>query len=161
MKEREPRRKVFVAARMRCGAAWDDVRVLDVSSGGFLLQAKDVPRRGTYIELCRGRKSFVARVVWTGSECFGVRTRERVAVDAFVNPEHSEPSARESASGGEPAAMRRLEDNAHRFERSRQRARALEYGSLIGVGAFAALLIAMVAGKVLAMPLGMVSAALG
>ena len=165
MKTREQRRKVFVPARIRCAGRWDDVRVLDVSSRGFLLQAGAVPDRGTYVELCRGRNLYVARVVWAGQQRFGVRTQDRVGIEAFLaapgeaadepvsDPERDSFLERRSVA-------RRREATAQGFEQNRAMAKAMEFGSLVGMGGIAAVLILGLLHAALARPLAQISAAL-
>lgn len=162
MRNRAPRRKVFVQARIRHGAHWDDVRVLDVSSGGFLLQVKKVPPRGTYIELCRGRANFVARVVWTGQEHFGVSTRDEVPVSNFVEAGATaqQPEGPRTECEERPHRTGRREATLQLLERNRWRARTIEYASLIGGGAFVALLLIGLLQDALMRPLSMIANAL-
>lgn len=54
MKPRELRRKVLISARMRTGASWGDVCLLNLSSRGVLAQAAVPPPKGAYIEVRRG-----------------------------------------------------------------------------------------------------------
>ncbi len=166
VKPREPRRKVFIPARMRFERRWGDVRVLDVSSRGFLLQSSQPLERGAYVELCRGRQSFVARVVWTREQRFGVRTQDPVAIDAFIHSSqsagHDEPPGRAAVYQQERRlAARQAENHAQRFERSRYVAKAMEYGSVVGFGGIAAVLILGMIQQAMAHPLSMVSSALG
>lgn len=85
LKPREPRRKVMIKARMRIGAAWQDVCILNVSSRGLLCQAGSPPARGTYVEICRGRHLIVARVVWNEGRRSGLRTQDCLPIDDVVS----------------------------------------------------------------------------
>ena len=137
MKPREQRRKVFVPARARVEQRWIDVNVLDVSSRGFKLHASTAPPRGAYIELCRGSRSFVARVVWTAGQRFGVRTQDKVATDAFVDlsaPDPKPPAGSVDQDGDRRNDRRRREDNLARADRSREFARTMEYGWMMAFG---------------------------
>jgi PilZ domain len=161
VKPREDRRKVYVPARIRCDARWGDVRVLDISSNGLKLQAQVLPPRGTYIELHRNCQSIIARVVWTGQERFGVRTQDRVRIEAFLNPGSSAPEAAiDPAANDRRRQERRMEGFAASFEQSRFAGRAMEFGMLISLVACAAVLLLGMLQNTLARPLAQVSAAL-
>ena len=54
VKPREERQKVMIKARMRSGASWHDVCVLNVSLHGVGIQTAEAPARGTYVEIRRG-----------------------------------------------------------------------------------------------------------
>ena len=53
------------------GARWGDVCILNLSKRGMLVQAPEAPERGTYLEVRRGSKEIVARVVWSAGNRFG------------------------------------------------------------------------------------------
>lgn len=84
MKSREPRIKVLIGARMRAGAAWGDVCLLNLSSRGVLAQAAVPPLKGAYIEVRRGSHVIVARVVWAKKHRFGALTQDPIGVDAII-----------------------------------------------------------------------------
>ena len=164
MKPREPRRKVFVAARLRADGRWSDVRVLDVASRGFLIQAHEPPPRGTYIELCRGRLSIVARVVWTRQQRFGVRTQDKVPVDAFVDPSDATDAPRTKFAAGQEVERRsrhRREHLAARQDANRYRARALEFCSLAACGGAAVFMLLGLVQQFFTRSLASVAGALG
>jgi len=165
VKPREPRRKVFIAARMRCDGHWTDVRVLDAASRGFLIQAHQPPQKGAYIELGRGPRTFVARVVWSHHQRFGVRTQDTIDVAAFVDPstgKQSEPARRaDTAAIERRSADRRREAVGERLVHSRGRARTLEYCSIVAVVAVAAMALMGLVEQLLTNPLASVSSALG
>ena len=49
MKQREPRRKVMLSARLRQEVGWSDANILNVSSRGLLLHGTIRPARGSYL----------------------------------------------------------------------------------------------------------------
>ncbi len=75
MKQREPRRKVLVRARMRCGTGWGDVTIHNMSSRGLLATAPEEHRTGEVIEIRRIHQIIVGRIVWQNGPFFGVRTQ--------------------------------------------------------------------------------------
>lgn len=163
MKPREPRRKVFVPARLRLDGRNIEVRVLDVSSRGFRLQADAAPARGSYVELTRGRYQVVARVVWSNGSHFGALAQDRVCADRLLGatgPSPATPDAEEEA-----AALRRAtrwaDDRRWQQETSVLRARALEFGWIATGGGLAAAMLVALVGEALAQPLRQVVAALG
>ena len=165
VKPREPRRKVFIAARMRCDGQWTDVRVLDAASRGFLIQAHQPPQMGAYIELGRGPRTFVARVVWSHHQRFGVRTQDKIDVAAFVDPPTGKQTGADrradTAAIERRSADRRREAVGERLAHSQARARTLEYCSIVAVGGIAAMALIALVQQLFTHPLAAISAALG
>jgi hypothetical protein len=132
MKPREPRRKVMLRARMRIGAAWRDACILDLSSRGLMIQAKEPPRGGSYIEIRRGRHIIVARVMWTNDGRCGLRTQDALVPDAII----AEP---DEAHGPAPLTrerrVTRAPPRAIAHEQSRWRSRAIEFSFVAIIGA--------------------------
>ena len=80
---REPRHKVVIRATMRAGGPRIDVCVRDVSSRGMMIQMRDPPARGTYVDVdCAGHQ-VVGIVVWRRDHRFGVQSCERINVSAL------------------------------------------------------------------------------
>lgn len=162
MKPREARRKVVVGARMRLDGRWADVRILDASSHGFLVSTADAPPRGTCIELARGPAHYVARVMWQGNGRFGVQTRDRVCVDALLAPPTAATGngAFDPSKGERRARDRTREELDQRALRNAWLGKTVEYASVAGAGAMAAMLIVSLFGSAFAAPMARISAAL-
>ena len=144
MKQRELRRSVFVGARMRLGASWGDVNILNISSRGLMLHARQVPPRGSFLELRRGRHVIVAQVMWSNDCRFGVRTQDALSVDAILKePDRSAPAARQPQDDAAPVErrIRREGVRLERHEQSRMAGRAVEFACL-GIACASAALIA-------------------
>lgn len=142
MKPREPRRRVMIRARMRSGARWGDVAILDISSRGMLIHAPETPPRGAYLEVRRGSHAIIARVVWTNDQRFGVCTQDRLSIEAIIRePDWSASDARQPAQTPAPVERRSVKRRpaGERHERSRIMARAAEFACLAIAGASAAL----------------------
>ena len=146
-KAREPRRPVFVRARMRASGAFSDVCIRNISSRGMLLQAAVPPACGSYVEIFCPRHTIVARVVWTQDRRFGVHTSETMDLSAVLG--ESAPAVSPSATRTSRIAARVAKpegpsaaDLKERLERSRRFSAAFEFGSLIacsgGLAVFAA-----------------------
>ena len=147
---------------MRQDGRWTDVRILDASSRGFMVHVPDAPPRGTYIELHRGRRSYVARVVWRTAQRCGLQTQDRIIVDdlvklpeAVTDPKQDEAPIIERRSAGRSRDM--IEQKA---ERNRTLGRAGQFAAFIGGAAVAASLLYGVVGQALSRPLAQVSAVL-
>ena len=167
MKPREPRRKIVVSARMRMGARWSDVRILDASSRGFMIHLTAAPPRGTYVELWRGRQRHVARVVWQAANRCGLQTQDKVSVDELVKPpeEQKAPDDAASAEANAQATERRsrersLEQVAQSHVASKALSRTIEYGSMLALGALGAFLLFGMFQQAVNAPMARVSAAL-
>lgn len=135
MKPREPRRKVLIRARMRDGAKWGDVCLLNMSSRGALGQAAVPPRQGSYIEVRRGAHLIVARVVWSEKHRFGVCTQDPIGVDAIIADACGtacEESPRPPSRPEERRTVPRAPPTGERHERSRFVGRSMEFCFLVG-----------------------------
>ncbi len=161
MKPREPRQKVLIKARVRRGASWGDVCILNISPRGLLLQMQAPPGRGEYIELRRGFHAIVARVVWAKHNRFGVRTQDPMPVDAIVNEPNRAAEANASTSNGK-LPERRSQPRAlqARYERSRSASRALEFAGVLLFVASAGVIAFQEVGKALSQPLSTITASL-
>jgi hypothetical protein len=156
---REERRPVLIRARMRYGASWKDICILNLSSRGMMVRSCTAPLPGSYVEVRRGNHVIVARVVWSGDQKFGVLTQDRLPVDAIASgaavakPVADIPAERRST----PRRPNRLDD---RHAASRLTGRLLEYGFLLIVGVSAAVGGFVTVQEAFASPLDLVSNAL-
>jgi hypothetical protein len=133
VKPRELRRKVLIDTRLRHEAGWGDALILNLSSRGLMARTPAAPRRGTYVELCRGSYRIVARVVWVKDNAFGAQAQDVIPIDALATS--GDGSAPAPAP---PANDRRLRPGrtvGDRQERNRQWGRRLQF---LAVTAFAA-----------------------
>ena len=149
----------MIKARMRVGAAWNDVCILDISPRGLAMQAAAPPPRGTYLEVRRGDHEILARVVWVNRHRFGVRTQDVLAIEQIVSrPDLSAPTP----CADEPIAERRGSQRsaAERHEASRLLSRAMEFAFLSVFAASAAVVTFSAAAEALHRPLAKASAAL-
>lgn len=156
MRAREPRRKVRFKARMRVDCGWSDVTIRDMSSRGMLLTMEEPPKVGSYVEICGPKTNLIARAVWVRGTHFGVRTQDRIDVEALVSPGRLRPQ--ESCEATPHAAHARP---ATTHARSRQKGAAIEFGTLlIGILTGAGIL-ALVLYDILARPMQAVTDTLG
>lgn len=157
MKPREPRLKVLVRARIKVGAGWHDGCILNVSSRGLMMQAAEPPPRGSYLEIRRGALVIVARVMWAKNHRFGVKSQDKLPVDAIVS-DVEVPIVGEGVRVGDRRSAHRVGLSAE--DSARHRGRLIEIG-------FAATLAVALAGfaatevyGMLASPMATVTAAL-
>ncbi len=163
MKAREPRLTCVVKARMRLDGIWSDVCIRNISSRGMLVQAASAPPRGTYVELYRGRHVVVARVAWSKEHRFGIRTQDRLNVEAILGePDLSAANYKEKLKD-EPSFERRSSprvsqaDLRWRAERSRFSSRALEFACLCAFGLCVGMVLFETASDTMTDPLAAVS----
>lgn len=153
----------MIRARMRFGARWGDVNILDISSRGMLIQADSAPARGAYLEVRRGRHAIIARVVWTNDTRFGVCTQDRLSIEAIIRePDLSNSEARRPLQDAAPVERRAPDGRRSResHERSRLAGRVFEFLCIAIAGGGAALLGFGLVQQSLANPLRQVTAAL-
>ena len=155
LKPREPRIKVLVPCRLNLDGAWDDACIHNVSSRGLLIASDTVPQRGDYVEIRRGTLVVVGRVAWSKQRFFGIRTQDRVSVDALVNEPRRTTRPPSASQPAERRAQARLASEgraARRAERSRERSAAMQFGLIAVAGAVAALFVATQVHQLLSRP---------
>lgn len=159
MKPREDRRKVFVPARMRCGANWFDITIRNMSHRGLMAHAASPPPPRTYVEIRRGTQIVVGRTIWASKNEFGVLSQERLDPLAIVNEPRlasrpattatDTPSPIERRSGSRRSADA---DLVRRAERSRRLSSAFQFAILAAAALAAAGFVAAEVYEVLARP---------
>lgn len=150
---------------MRLEGGFSDVRIRDISSKGMLLEAEQAPKRGSYLEIYRGRHVIVARVVWSNSKRFGVLAQDRMNIGAIINePDQSgtrkiDPVTQlpvERRSSPRPTAQ----DIAQRATGNRHMSAAMQFGLMVMFGASTAVVLFGFVEQSFSEPLGIVYAAL-
>ena len=150
---------MLIRARMRYGASWKDICILNLSSRGMMVRSSVAPLPGSYVEMRRGSHVIVARVVWANDYKFGVLTQDRLPVDALASggavakPIADIPVERRAT----PRRPNRLDD---RHAASRLIGRLLEYGFILIVGVSAAVGGFVTVQEAFASPLAVISNAL-
>jgi hypothetical protein len=102
---RELRRRVVLPARLRSGATWSDICILNISSRGLMVQSARLGSEGSKVELYRGSHVIIARVVWREGARAGLRSEDRVPIEEILCVDDS-PSTRLTAEG-QPVERRR------------------------------------------------------
>ena len=163
MKPRDERQKVMIRARMRVGASWHDLCILNVSRRGLGIQAAIPLPRGTYVEICRGLVTVVARVMWSRGHRAGLQAQDAIAIQALIREPSAAAAAQPALPSGASADDRRRKprtvQQAH--ERSRLVARAMEMACMVFVAAAMAFAAFGAVEDALASPLEQIRVALG
>lgn len=160
MKQREPRQKVMLSARLRHDGTWADANILNVSTRGLLLHGSIRPARGTYLEIRRGSYVIVGRVVWVSANRFGVRTQDRLAIDSLIAnaPLCARPANDSGATPVERRARPRSEGLEWRYAANRDRGRFGQFAMIAAFGAMAALMAFEAAGRALSLSMAQIAA---
>jgi len=148
---------VLIDARLRHETGWSDARILNISRRGLMARAPRAPQRGSYIEICRGTHRIVACVVWARDGTFGARAQDMIAVEAIAKGADAPPAAN---SNDDRRQMPRTPSPQSQHERSRRRARGLEFAAIVLFAASAAFLVFDTVRETLSRPLAMVEATL-
>jgi hypothetical protein len=152
----------MIKARMRNGASWNDVCILNLSRRGMGIQAANPPARGTYVEICRGRQSVVARVMWTKGHRAGLQSQDAIWVEALINEAlAANDQAPRAESAPRPERRRAPRTPAQQHERSRHFGRAAEFACFALLAGAAATVAFGAVEQALARPLSTIRAALG
>lgn len=92
-RKRGERRSVALAVRMKIDARWGDATVLNASDRGLMIKTAKPPEYGSYVEVRpnadvgvrRGAEvGIIARVIWRRGNQVGLRTQDRVNVQALM-----------------------------------------------------------------------------
>ena len=160
MKQREPRRRVLIPARMKSATEWRDACIVNLSSRGALVRSSDSPTRGDYLELRRGSHIIVARVMWSEDGECGVKAQDWIAVEALVANHDPvvEPVTDDGRRVDRRAVQRRTNDDG--AEASRWLGQACEYGVVALLGAAAAVFASQTVSQVLSQPMAEVEQAM-
>lgn len=157
MRTRDPRRNVYLKARMRQGSDWSDVTIRNISSRGMLLWAEEAPRPGSYLEICGPATTLVVRAVWARDGYFGVRSQDKIDIESAIS------GGRWRCVDPSPAQQRRpgANDVAVHHDSSRHRGASYEFGALLLCALAVAILSAMFLHGFLAAPFAKVASKLG
>jgi len=154
-KSRELRRRVVLPARLRHGSTWSDACILNMSSRGLLIHTSRSAPAGSQIELRRGDHVIVARVMWRDGAKAGLRSDERVPIEEIVTLGQSQSF--QLTAGAAPAERRKY---PRAEDRHRIRGKAIEFASVVAIGASLAGGAVILVEEAFARPLAMVEAAL-
>lgn len=110
--------------------------------------------KGTQVEVCRGDHVIIARVVWRDGGRAGLRAEERVPIEEIMTLGRS-PALQLTAG---PVERRK---HPRPGERSRLRARAMEFAAVAAIGGCLAMAGLSMVQAAFARPVEMVTAALG
>ena len=152
----------MINARMRIGASWNDVCILNISARGLSMQAAAAPPRGTYLEIRRGDHEIMACVIWANDHRFGVRTQDLLVIDDIIHQPNRLAASPAGAAAGIPILDRRRSrcGSAERHEISRMLSRSMEFAVMGMFVASAALVTFDFVADALQRPLADASAAL-
>lgn len=150
---------------MRLGSEWSDVSIQNVSSRGLMARAETPPKQGAYIEIRKAAIVIVARAVWVKGQNFGVRTQDRLDIEALLQ---SAAAQRAQAVRRDTVVQERRRDPKRHADsiaaataRSQAVSRAIQFGALLAGLGFAAWLLADALSTAFATPLDAVRKALG
>ena len=144
---------------MRVGSAWHDACILDISSRGLMVQAATPPEKGSYLELRRGARIIIGRVVWSSNHRFGLSTQDTLETEAIIaNPDGDLESA-DPGDGTAPAIDRRAvaREQQRAFDRSRQVSRAFEFCCVALLGISGCVIAFSAVGEFFGAPLAVVT----
>lgn len=148
----------MISARMRIGATWNDVSILNISPRGLSMQASVPPPRGTYLEIRRGEHEIMACVMWANHHRFGVRTQDLLVIDDIIH----QPNRSTAETAPVVAVLKRGRSwrTSERHETSRMMSRAMEF-AIIGIFAASAAVVTFgIVAEALQRPLADATAAL-
>lgn len=107
----------------------------------MLIQASAPPQRGAFVEIICEGLPITGQVIWISDRRFGVVTRERLDVSAFVD-RLSNPSAQPVVVAPEPAGVRVGARRPRTHGESRELGNALQFATIVGACGAAAAAIA-------------------
>jgi hypothetical protein len=151
---RELRRRVILPARLHHGTSWSDACILNISSRGMLVHSARPIARDSEVEIHRGGRVIVARVIWRDGGRTGLQADERLPVEDMMILGPS-PSLRLIAPASERRSRLRPQDH------SRLRGRAIEFAGIAAIAVSLASAGLVMIEAAFARPLALIAAALG
>ena len=159
-RKREPRRKMALNARLRADGTWADATVLNMSSRGLMVRTRQDVRPGTYLEIRRGADlAIVGRVVWRNGPYAGIRSQDRIDVEAAATCRQGRAST-PTQGADRRSATRRPTSAAEKAERSRMLGSLIQYGAIAAAVAIGGTILTSLVGEVLHAAFGQVAASL-
>ena len=152
----------MLSSRVRCGAAWRDASILNLSSRGLGLRAEIPPDRGSYVEITRGHHLIIARVVWVKDHRFGVLTQDEVPVDAVIGVSSTSGSStcKHRDTGLRPERITTARSLERRYEANKSLGSAMEFVFVGMLGASAAMVGYNLVKQAVTSPLASIQSAL-
>ena len=151
----------MIRARMRNGASWHDVCILNVSLHGVGIQSAAAPARGTYVEICRGTQTVIARVVWSKGHRAGLRSQDAVFIRSLVCDHAAKPQPQIARGVGVERRQKPRRPQQQTHDHSRLIGRAMEFACIALLAGALAMTAFGAVEQALAKPLSKLSAALG
>jgi hypothetical protein len=152
---RELRRRILLPAHIRTSAGWGQASILNISSRGLLIYASGPAPKDNRVELRQGDHSIAARVVWRKGQRLGLATEERLPLEDIVTLGIS--PALQLMAVKRPSREQR---SGCAFAESRQHSRAMEFVSVLMIGAFLSLAAVDLVAQAFARPISRVAAVL-
>lgn len=84
MRKREHRIATLAPARLKHGLIWSDVMVRNVSRRGMMLELRNPPARGTFVELRRGKTVVIGQILWARDDQCGLRAQDVIDITDFL-----------------------------------------------------------------------------
>lgn len=160
MQKREERHQVQIPARLRWDGKWFAASIRNISSRGMMLRTPTPPPPGTYVEVQMNAGAVAARSVWTFDQACGLRTQDRLDVNALRGSRaggsaiaRTSPRIAEARSAISRPITRSAEEQA---ERSRRAAALFQFLTLVAAGMTAASSLAYEAYRILSAPVAMI-----
>jgi hypothetical protein len=163
LKLRAPRQKVLIRARMRISAGWNDACILNISERGLMIRAASAPpRHGSCVELRRGARIIIGRVMWADEDRFGLSTQDQLDVESIIAvPDGDGAEAASSPAITATFDRRATVRPATAFERSRHWSRAFEFICITIFGAAGCVVAFGAVTQLFAAPMAAVEKGLG
>ncbi|HEX6740389.1 MAG TPA: hypothetical protein VF079_01165 [Sphingomicrobium sp.] len=151
---RELRRRVLLPARLRTVAGWSDACILNVSSRGLLIKARQSLVCGSRIELRHDDEAIVATVIWRSGSRAGLQAEDHLPVERILLLGQSPALQLTAGRTAERRKRPRTQDD------NRLRGRAIEFLGVVIVGILLSSAVLAFVAEAFALPLASVRAAL-
>ena len=149
---------MVLPARLRVGARWTDVCILNISSRGLMIRTASLLGANNVIELRRGDQVIFARVVWRIGARAGLQSDECLPVDDILTLAQA-PALQITGSGALTPERRRAARSFH--QDSRLKGRAIEFAGTPAIAVGLAIAVFSMIESAFARPLALIRAAFG
>lgn len=121
---------MILPARLCLGAQWTDVCILNVSTRGMMIQARQPTHQGMTVEIRRDRYLITGQIVWQDGDRIGLRCEDRVPVEEMLSLGAGKSLRLVTTEG---ALIERRRASRHRSDEARLHGRAVQFAGVIAI----------------------------
>ncbi|MEO1968401.1 MAG: hypothetical protein ABGW87_06775 [Sphingomonadaceae bacterium] len=141
-KPRATRQAIWLAARLRDEAGWNDVVIANVSPRGMMLKCERPPARGAFIEIRHKGFCAIGKVIWRDQGRCGIFTRDTIDVESLLGRPQPKIDQVSKALKADRRALIRRVPAPELADASKRAAKILDWAAIALIAVVAAMALA-------------------